>query len=506
MVKIKYKQQAHFLVMDRQSITSSLERFVEELTYEHYLNSAGLKDELDVSSIYSKYDLFNIDAAKEGKACAMLAEGEERRRLEYLHAFMAVEYIESASRELTDSIATKEASSIISFEEQIYPFRRSAILMANEPEHSKRLAIYEATKPLIAELNMPMKQKLERSHALAKELGYVDYVHMCSHISKINFASLLEIARNILKGTDSTYKREFERIASSEIGMEVKAIRKPDILRLLRLQSFDKFFESRDMLSVLKSTACDIGFEIDIQSRIILDVEKREKKVPRAFCAPLKIPDRTILVINPQGCQEDYQALLHEFGHAIYYSYIDPALPFEFKFLGDSAVSEGYAFLFHYLTANRYWLEKHFELSNEVNDKFLRNTYFIKLYMLRRYSAKLLYEYELHSGSEKPEQLYAALMQETLKFEHSPDEYLRDTDSCFYSASYLKAWIFESQLKSVLEEKFGERWFDKNETGKFLRDLFKQGQKYLVEEVLQSLGFYGLDEDLLIEEIETALA
>lgn len=488
-------------------MASTLESFVEELTYEYYLNFAGLKDELDVSSIYTKYDLFsNIDTIKELRAKAMDAEGEERRKLEYLHAFMASGYLENATRELTDSIATKEATSTISLGSEVHPFRSAWILMANEPDHLKRAAIYQATMPLIVELNIPMRKKLESSHALARELGYVDYLHMCSHIKKISFATLFEIARNILKSTECTYEREFERIAGSELALKREAIRKPDMLRLLRLENFDSFFESRDMLSVLRSTACDIGFDLDRQSGIVLDVERREKKVPRAFCAPVKIPEKIILVIAPKGGQDDYQALLHEFGHSIHYSSIDPELPFEFKYLGDEAVTEGYAFLFHYLTANRYWLEKHFEFSDKAIDSFLRNVYFIKLYLLRRYAGKLLYEFELHSEAGKPEQLYARLMHEALKFEHSPNEYLRDIDQAFYSASYLKAWIFESQLTSVIIEKFGEHWFEKPESGQFLRELFKPGQRYLAEEVLQSLGFYGLDETQMIEDIETMLS
>lgn len=482
-----------------------LERFIEELTFEYYLNFAGLKDELDVSSIYSKYELFsNSSAIIELKNKAMQAKGEERRKLEYLHSYMASNFLEDATKELTDYITTREAKASISIDGEMIPFRKAELLMANEPNCFKRNAIYQAAMPLIVELNILLKKKLEQIHILARELGFIDYIHMSSYIKKLNFATLFVAAENILKSTESIYKREFERIAEGELGLRLEAIRKPDMLRLLRLESFNGFFRGRDMLAVLKNTSRDLGFDLD-REHIILDVEERERKVPRAFCAPIRIPEKVILVIAPKNGQDDYQALLHEFGHAIYYSNIDPELSFEFKYLGDSALSEGYAFLFHYLITNRYWLEKHFELSEDAIHSFLKHMYFIKLYMLRRYAGKLLYEYELHSGASEPEKLYSELMREALKFEHSPNEYLRDVDPAFYSASYLKAWFFESQLKSVLIEEFGEHWFEKPETGELLRELFKLGQKYFAEEVLQGLGFYGLDEYRVIEEIETAL-
>ncbi|MEM2924425.1 MAG: hypothetical protein QXJ68_01890 [Methanocellales archaeon] len=480
-----------------------LERFIEEITFEYYLNLAGLKDELNISSIYSKYKLFNdASAIIELKHKTMQARGEERRRLDYLHSYLASNYLENATKELTDRIATKEAMAMISIDGDVIPFRKAELLMANEPDYFKRNAIYQATMPLILELNILLRKKLEQIHILARELGFIDYIHMCSYIKKLNFTALFEAVENILKSTEGIYEKEFERIAEEELGLDLGAIRKPDMLRVLRLKSFNEFFRGRDMLAVLKDTSRDLGFDLD---RVILDVEKREKKVLRAFCAPVRIPEKVILVITPKNGQDDYQALLHEFGHAIFYSNVNPELPFEFKYLGDSALSEGYAFLFHYLIANRYWLEKHFEFNEDITRSFLKKIYFIKLYMLRRYAGKLRYEYELHSGASEPEKIYSKLMQEALKFEHSPSEYIRDVDQAFYSASYLKAWFFESQLKRVLIEEFGEQWFMRPEAGDFLRELFKLGQKYSAEEVLQGLGFYGLNECNAIEEIIAAL-
>jgi hypothetical protein len=418
---------------------NSLERFIEELAYEYYLNLAGLKDELNVSSIYSKYDLFsNPSAIRELKDKAMQAEGEARRKLEYLHAYMASNYLENAAKELTDRIATEEAKAVISIDCEAHPFRKIELLMANEPDHFKRNAISQAAMPLILELNILLKRKLEQIHILTKELGFIDYIHMYSFIKKINFATLCEAAKDILKKTESIYKREFEEMAQRELGLHLEAIRKPDILRFLRLQSFDICFKSSDMLTVLRNTSRDIGFDL---SRIILDLERREKKVARAFCAPIRIPEKVILVVAPKNGHDDYQALLHEFGHAIYYSSINPELSFEFKYLGDSALSEGYAFLFHYLITNPYYLEKHFNFSEHTTRSFLRYMHFIKLYMLRRYAGKLLYEYELHSGASEPDVLYSKLMGEALKFEHSPVEYLRDIDS-FLLSKLFKSLVF----------------------------------------------------------------
>jgi hypothetical protein len=80
-----------------------------------------------------------------------------------------------------------------------------------------------------------------------------------------------------------------------------------------------------------------------------------------------------------------------------------------------------------------------------------------------------------------------------------------DVDDGFYVSSYLRAWIFEAQLRSLLKEKYGGRWFSDPEAGKFLRELWSHGQKYDVEELAQMVGYHGLDINPLIKEIEENL-
>ena len=60
---------------------------------------------------------------------------------------------------------------------------------------------------------------------------------------------------------------------------------------------------------------------------VILDAEPRPKKTPRAFCAPVRVPEEVYLVLTRIGGREDYETLMHEAGHAEHFSHVDPALP-----------------------------------------------------------------------------------------------------------------------------------------------------------------------------------
>jgi hypothetical protein len=253
------------------------------------------------------------------------------------------------------------------------------------------------------------------------------------------------------------------------------------------------------------STLRGLGYELEDQHNIRLDLEPRPTKSPRAFCAPIQIPSDVRLVLQPIGGHQDYQILLHEAGHAEHYANVDPALPFGYRWLGDNAVTEGYAFLLHYLSTDRLWLRRQLDFDSE---EFRRFALFVKLQLLRRYATKLLYEQELQRTPE-PEPLaerYADLFTENLLVRYFPEEYLADLDDFFYAGQYLRAWIFESQLREYLRREYDEEWFLAPRAGRFLRDVWRDGQKYTVDELVRFMGYEDLDPAPLLAEIQEGLA
>jgi Zn-dependent M32 family carboxypeptidase len=83
--------------------------------------------------------------------------------------------------------------------------------------------------------------------------------------------------------------------------------------------------------------------------------------------------------------------------------------------------------------------------------------------------------------------------------------YLKDVDDGFYCADYIKAWIFESQLKDYIHRKFGYGWFKQKKAGDFLKELWSYGQKYNTAEILEQLDFEGLDVNYLIDSLTTEI-
>ena len=77
-------------------------------------------------------------------------------------------------------------------------------------------------------------------------------------------------------------------------------------------------------------------------------------------------PPRLVhLITRAQGGVHDYEAFLHEAGHALHYAGCDPALPLAFRRLArDHALTEIYSFLLDSIAREPGWHAEHFALDD----------------------------------------------------------------------------------------------------------------------------------------------
>jgi hypothetical protein len=124
--------------------------------------------------------------------------------------------------------------------------------------------------------------------------------------------------------------------------------------------------------------------------------------------------------------------------------------------------------------------------------------------MLRRYSGKLIYEIKFHDGSpiKGKDKIFKEKLSSTTLVTYASENYLSDLDEGFYSSSYLRAWLFEAQLRQYFEEKYGPRWYANKKVGNLLREMWYYGQKYNVDEILDQLGLGELSIEPIINQFE----
>ncbi len=488
-------------MFDLQRIRSDLEQFTIEIDREYYLNGAGLKDKLESSPIYARYGhLFNRQTIDQVQAHVKIAKGEDERRLRYLRAFLVNDYLENQVKELSDKFLTEESGANIDIGGKTTSFRQSQVILAEEPDRNRRSSIFEARNKVIERLNPILEERIQTLHRTAHDLGYANYAALYEDIKGIDLTELESLLTPFLEETENLYLSRMGEMINKKAQIALAEAEKHDAAFAFRAGEFDRFFRKEEAVKTLVETLAGMGIDLSAQKNIHLDVEERPRKSPRAFVAPIRIPDEIKLVVLPRGGHDDYAMLFHEAGHAQHLGTARADLPVEYRYLGDKSLTEGFAFLMEYLITNPLWLAKYTHMKN--TNQFLRFVYLYKLYFLRRYAAKLSYELGLHTKTVKqaPED-YSRILQSALKFQHPKSHYLMDLDDGFYTANYLRAWIFEGQVKKVLVERFGDNWFEKRDAGKQLQDWWSTGQKYRAEEMLRELGPTGLDPGPLAEEI-----
>src|SRR5436309_8630214 len=141
------------------------------------------------------------------------------------------------------------------------------------------------------------------------------------------------------------------------------------------------------------ATLAELGFDLEAEPNIKLDLDDRTQKSPRACVIPSDPPTVVHLITRAQGGLHDYQAFLHEAGHALHYAGCDPNLPYTFRNISrDHALTEIYSYILEAITREPEWHAQYFGLSDEESAENAEATTFLEAVLFRRYTAKLQFE------------------------------------------------------------------------------------------------------------------
>jgi hypothetical protein len=494
--------------MDLQRIRVDLEEFAEALSREEYLTRAGLREESRAASIRERFAVLGSREAFERAREAALAAGaaNEGRRLRYLAEFLGNTCIEYRVRAASDRLVTAEAVQVVDVDGERIPLRAVEGRIKNAADRTRRAALEDVRLRAIATLNGLRQEILEHAYEEVRRLARTDYVTFCRDLSGIDLGALRDLTRPILPRTRDMYAETLAWHLARWADTSPRSARRHDLLRVFRAQALDGLFRPDAMREAAEGPCRRMAIDPRAGGRIRVDDDPRPNKASRAFVATPRVPDEIILVVRPSGGPDDYAAYLHELGHALHFAHTDPGLAVEYRRLGDSSVTEAYAFLFDGWLRERTWL-KRFAGVGQPRD-VLRFTAFHKLWFLRRYAAKLDYELLLHADGPGPRSrdAYHQFLSEAILVDWPADLWLFDVDPFFYAARYLRAWIFEAQLRDLLRDRFDEEWFRNDRTGPFLIALWRQGQRLTLEELAADLGLGAPSIDPLLAQIAADLA
>ncbi|MBI3948990.1 MAG: hypothetical protein HY314_00835 [Acidobacteria bacterium] len=488
---------------------SELAAFQEALGREYFLHHSGQKKALELYPIYDRYaDLFTREAIKSLKdQLESTPDHFERQRqgIKLLVAFVEEHFIEKQAQGLTEQIAQSESQATLRFDSKEIPFYRAPEVLANEPDAQKRRSLTQQRIERVSESNELREERLRRLHETSRTLGYENYWAMATLWRGINLSSYADLAAQFLEHTESLYVRQMEERLPRMLGTSLAQADRADVEYFLQLNQYADFFPPDGAVAVYRETLKTLGISEERQKQVEIDDAQRPGKHRRSFCIPVRVPEEIKLSISLRGGPNDYQAMLHEGGHAQHYAWTSPSLPVEFKIAGDPAVAEGYAFLFQYLMLDPLWLDEMLHFGG--SEDFIKLGWLHKLFYLRRYAAKLNYERDLHTSGDLAEASvqYAQRLTEATGFRYPAEDFLYDLNDHVYAANYFRGWLFEAQLREYLKTRFGKRWWKSARAADFLIDLWNTGESYAAEELALLVDLGPLSFDQLTTEFIEAL-
>jgi hypothetical protein len=484
-----------------------LNRYLYERAEEARAVRVGEKETSEQAEIVARYaDLFTREQHEALRDEEEAALDDERERLYRLREACLGGIVVAELAERMDRLENEFLAARVDFRGESLPLRSAQAMLAILDSYGERDELGDQAADASARFNDDRQELLAAGEALDAELsGDPDPIGRSEKRKAIDIHALSAALAKAAREQDESFgplrERWLDRIFGEEHEAEPASYH---VSYLRRLSPLADTYTKERSVPICLETLSRLGFDLAADEHIRLDLDDRPQKNPRACVIASDPPNVVHLITRAQGGLHDYQGLLHEAGHALHYAGVDPALSYTYRRLArDHALTEIYSFLLESVSREPGWHAEHFDLGAGEAEENAEATRFLDVLLFRRYAAKLDYELELWADLERAPDYapkYADRLREATGFRYRPDGYLADMDDGFYSADYLRAWIRAAQLRAYLRATVGSNWWERPETGAFLRGLFAEGTRPSSEDIAARIGFDPLDTRPLVQE------
>ncbi len=495
-------------VLSPTEFQSRLERYLFERSEEWRAVRVGEKEVSEQAEIVRRFaDLFSreqLDALQEAES---QAGGDDRELLYRLRKTCESGLISAQLAEREDELENRLLAERVTFKGEEMPLRNAQAKLAVLPEYSDREELGRIQSVASARFNEERLDLLRTGEELAADYsGIADAVERNDEEKGISLRELSRVLKQASDDSAQSYEALRGRWFTQLLGEDRDDV--PSSYHtawMRRLSPLESTYTKDRATEICLKTLEALGFDLTAQTNIKLDLDDRPQKSPRACVIASDPPKIVHLITRAQGGLHDYQAFLHEAGHALHYGGCDPNLPYIFRRIArDHALTEIFSYIVEAISREPEWHELYFGLSPEQARDNAEATTFLEALLFRRYEAKLRFELDFWTrfpSDGGTDAGYEEYLTEATGVRYRRDGYLSDMDAGFYSADYLRAWIRSAQLREHLVRENGADWWRSPQTGELLRTLFSEGTKPTSEEIAGRLGYDPLDTKPLLHEV-----
>ncbi len=485
-----------------------LQRYLYERSEEGRAVRVGEKEISEQAAIVARYaDLFSREQLHALREEEQTLDGEQREWLYRLRKTCESGLVAADLAEKDDELENALLAARVTFKGGELPLRSALAQLAVIPDYEDRDALGELHRSKSAEFNEQRLELLRAYEELEADLSEEpDPVARNEEEKQISLREL----ESVLRAADERIETAFLELRETWFEKLLGPGREPQpssahMGYIRRLSPLDATYTKERATDVCLATLSALGFDVAADRNIRLDLDDRPQKSPRACVIASDPPHIVHLITRAQGGLHDYQAFMHEAGHALHYAGVDPNLPYTFRRLSrDHALTEIYSYICEAITREPGWHAEHFGLSEQEASTNAQATVFLEALLFRRYTAKLQFELDFWSSFDEAgtsSDDYSEKLTAATGVRYPSDGHLADMDGGFYSADYLRAWIRHAQLRAYLIEQVGADWWRSEQTGEILRALFAEGTRPSSEEIAARLGYEPYETAPLVAEL-----
>ncbi|MBS4218656.1 M3 family oligoendopeptidase [Bacillus sp. FJAT-49711] len=365
-------------------------------------------------------------------------------------------------------------------------------ILKNSNDNEERKEAWLASKQVGKKIEQDLLKLIHKRNKDAQALGYNTFYEMSLATQELDINTVFNVFQQLKNISDEPFRLMKEEIDVERAG--ILGVKKEDLRPWHYVDPFfqeappvsgvdvDHFYSRKNLEKIVSNTFNAMGLPID---EILLrsDLYPRENKNPFGFCTNIDREGDIRVLVNLDESVFWATALLHEFGHAAYFKYIDKSLPFLLRFHSHSLTTEAIALFFGRLTKNVEWYKRFLEVKEEelmeklpAIEKMLQRQMLVSARWMMTFS---FFERELY---ENPDQDLNRLWWDLVKdiqYIHPPENtsYPDWASKMHFSLApatyqdYLLGELMASQLQHYIETNISKDLF-RPEVGKFLKDNF----------------------------------
>jgi hypothetical protein len=416
-----------------------------------------------------------------------LADSSQALGLRHLLRFTIGEYLLHQTHIPNTDLLQRQQSALVEVPilDEPIPFWQVSSRLALERKRVLRESLENATTSVIQSFHYVCRQFWSHLFATSEALGYPHLIALWEELSGLRLEAFLQPLEAILRETEDTYRDQMQWHLKRALGIRLEEAKRHDILALFGREATAGWFPRADLVPCLQYWLRDWGWQVEDHTN--LRIEARTEMTGGAWCAPLEIPQDIRLPVAPAEGMRSYGQAFREMGKGLFLASLPPDAVRELRCFPDPSLVEGQAELCAGLIRTSRWVQIYRRIRQP---EALSLAQLERLYLVRRYIGKCLYERTFYEDSvlDGKEEAYRDALRRACGFTYPEAYYLYDIDPGFGTFWTVRGWVLSAFMHQQLQQEYAEEWFREPDALRALQAWWRKSPYCSFEALLEQIS------------------